>query len=108
MLSFGSVYAQEVSINTITNNLTIQSGEFMYSFSIQDINDLSPDADIKTIQAVCKPIFEAHPKFHNGVFRISTNFAVSLDRIEQILLENGFTISDIRVINSKPVHTIDE
>lgn len=86
MLLCGVNFAQEQEEN---------SANYLYEFAILNVNAQADDATIKDILTYSKDLFEAHPSFSQGSFKIATNFSVPEYRIHQYLELYGFSVSSL-------------
>jgi len=99
MLFCGVSFAQEAQEPSATN--------YQYFFKIENVSNQADDAIIKDIQTYSKDLFEVHPTFSQGTFKVTTAFPVPQDRITQHLELYGFPVSSLRVLKDGTVLTTE-
>ncbi|GAB5417388.1 MAG: hypothetical protein Crog4KO_29700 [Crocinitomicaceae bacterium] len=88
MLFYGTSIAQEQEENT---------SNYLYEFAILNIDAQADEATIKDIRTYSKDLFEVHPTFSQGTFKIVTDIVVPEDRIRQYLELYGFPVTALVV-----------
>jgi hypothetical protein len=81
--------------------------DFQYAFEVEFVNEQADEGTIKDIKSYAKDLFEAHPTFSNGAFRVSVPFSVPADRVTQHLGLYGFTVTSIRIVKDGKVLTAE-
>lgn len=88
-------------------NQEFSSTNYQYTFEIEFVNEQTDDGMVKDIKAFSKDLFEVHPDFTQGTFKVSTYFPVPADRVTQHLGLYGFNVTAIRVEKDGKVLTTE-
>lgn len=99
MLFCGVSFAQETQEPSAAN--------YQYQFKIENVNNQADDATVKDIQTYSKDLFEVHPTFSQGTFKVSTTFPVPQDRITEYLELYGFPVTSIRIVKDGTILTTE-
>ena len=99
LLFCGLSFAQENQEFSPTN--------YQYTFEVEFVNSQTDEGTIKDIRSFSKDLFEVHPDFTQGAFKVSTSFPVPEDRVIQYLGQYGFNVTAIRVEKDGKVLTTE-
>lgn len=74
---------------------------YTYSFQLENIGEWDDDGTVKRIQTALRPTFDALMKFNevSNEFTITTSFPVEREKLEIIVLEEGFELIEF---NARP------
>ncbi|MDB2657142.1 hypothetical protein N9Y60_03705 [Crocinitomicaceae bacterium] len=78
-------------------NQELSPANYQYSFEIEFVSAQADEGTVKDIRAYSKDLFEVHPTFVQGTFRVATSFSVPEERVIQHLGVYGFNVTSIQV-----------
>jgi hypothetical protein len=70
---------------------------YAYEFEIDNVDAQASEAILKDIKVYSKDLFEAHPTFSQGKFKVTTLFPIPENRVRQYLELYGFYVTTFRI-----------